>query len=368
MGPVSADVVSMESASSLEVAAPTPELVIGPRQPTEGVVPRVDAIDWTRLDPSAREAIRHARAPSTLAAYASDWRQFTAWCARIGRRGLPADPHDVANFLAELGAPPRPKSVSKIQRSAAAIAYAHRIAGEPYNPRHPALLEVLEALRRKLGTAPRNQKRPLVEGLVARVCGPLGESLIDERDRAIVLLGFLSACRASNIVALDVEDATFTEQGVDLTLRRSKTDQTGAGFLVAVPAQPDARLCAARALRAWIEAAGIVDGPLFRAIDRHGRVGDCLTVQDVRRMLRRRIERAGLTLAGSKEFGSHSLRSGFCTSAAEAGRTIEQIMTQTGHKRADSAIRYVRHANRYSHNAASGLFDRSGSPQGDGPR
>jgi integrase len=81
-----------------------------------------------------------------------------------------------------------------------------------------------------------------------------------------------------------------------------------------------------------------------------------MSVQDVRRMLRRRLERAGLTPTGSNEFGSHSLRSGFCTSAAEAGRSIEQIMTQTGHKRADSAIRYVRHANRYANNAATGLL------------
>jgi integrase len=351
----------MESTTSSEIIGSLPALVVvGGRPSTEAVVLSPPVIDWTRLDPSAQEALRHARAPSTLAAYASDWRQFSFWCARNGRRDLPADPHDVANFLAELGAPPAPKSVSKIQRSASAIAYAHRVAGQAYNSRHPVVLEVLESLRRKLGTAPTNQKRPLVESLVARVCEALGPSLIDVRDRAVVLLGFLSACRASNIVALDVDDATFTDEGVDLVLRRSKTDQTGRGFVVAVPAQLENRLCAARAVRAWIEAACIVDGPLFRAIDRHGRVGDRLTVQDVRRMLRRRIERAGLTLAGSTEFGSHSLRSGFCTSAAEAGRSIEQIMTQTGHKRADSAIRYVRHANRYANNAASGLLRGTG--------
>jgi integrase len=311
-------------------------------------------IDWGKLDPEAQEAVRHARADSTLRAYGLDWAQFGAWCRSAGRRELPADAHDVASYLAHLGGLGR--SVSTIQRAAAAIAFAHRVAGASYDARHAVLLETMQGLRRKLGTAPENQKTPLGEDLVARVCAPLGPSLIDVRDRALLLLGFLSACRASNLVALDVADATFSERGVDLLLRRSKVDQTGEGFMVAVPVQSDAQLCASRALRAWLDAAHVTEGSLFRVLDRHGHVGGRMSVQDVRRVLRRRMERAGLTPTGSKEFGSHSLRSGFCTSAAEAGRSIEQIMTQTGHKRADSAIRYVRHANRYANNAASGLL------------
>ena len=224
------------------------------------------------------------------------------------------------------------------------------------------MLEIRESLRRKLDTAPTNQKKPLVESLLARVCAPLGTALIDVRDRAILLVEFLSACRGSNLVELDVEDVVLNEQGIDLVLRRSKTDQTGEGFLVAVPLQPDPQLCGASALRGWLDRTGFTEGPLFRAIDRHGRIGGRLAVQDVRRMLRRRAERVGLTPSGSKEFGSHSLRSGFCTSAAEAGRSIEQIMTQTGHKRADLAIRYVRHASRYAHNAATGLFGAAARP------
>lgn len=352
---MSGDLASMRSEAPLAVTEAVAEVLPAAERT---VIPAAPAatIDWTKLGPEAQDALRHARAPATLKAYRQDWAQFVSWCRSARLPELPSDPHDVACYLAHLGSTPTPKSISKIQRSAAAIAYAHRIASAPYDRRHPAVVEVIESLRRKLGTAPKNQKRPLVEELVARVCAPLGSTRIDVRDRAMLLLGFLSACRASNLVALDVSDVTFTERGVDLVLRRSKTDQTGDGFLVAVPAQPDPHLCGGRALRTWLDGSGLTEGPLFCAVDRHGHLGGRLAVQEVRRMVRRRAERVGLTPTGSKDFGSHSLRSGFCTSAAEAGRSVEEIMTQTGHRRADSAIRYVRHANRYAHNAATGLL------------
>ena len=314
----------------------------------------VDVIDWERLDDASRETLRYGRAASTLRAYRQDWRGFLAWAARKERKVTPADPHEVANYLSDLGDAGR--SISKIQRTAAAIRYAYRVAGSPYDPQHPVLGEMLEALRRKLGTAPTNQMRPLLGAELAAVCAPLGGALLDVRDRALLVLGFLSACRGSNIVAVTCTDLAFTAAGLDVTLRRSKTDQTGEGFLVSIPMQPDPALCAAATVRVWTAAAGVTDGYVFRAVDRHGRVGGPLTVQEVRRIVRRRAELAGLTLDGSTEFGSHSLRAGFCTTAAEAGRTVEQIMRQTGHRRADTALRYIRRADRFKDNAADGLL------------
>ncbi len=327
-----------------------------PATPVAGMV-----IDWDKLGQEARETLGYARAASTLKAYRQDWDQFKAWPVPEGRPHLPADPHDVASYLSHLGGLQEPKSVSKIQRSAAAIAYAHRIAGAPYNARHPVLLEMMDALRRKLGTAPTNQMRPLLAAELAATCSPLGATLLDLRDRALLVLGFLSACRPSNLVAVTCADLVFTPVGLDVTLRRSKTDQVGEGFLVSIPTQADAALCAVETVRAWTAAAEITDGVLLRAVDRHGRVGGPLTVQEVRRILRRRTGAAGLTLDGSTEFGSHSLRSGFCTSAAAAGRTVEQIMRQTGHRRPDTVFRYIRHADRYRDNAAEGLLGDTGS-------
>jgi integrase len=353
------------SPSSEIVVGPLSRTVVNPAEASVGVAlavaVAVDVIDWEKLGHEARETLRHARAASTLKAYGEDWRHFVAWTADVARPHLPADPHDVASYLSHLGSLQQPKSVSKIQRSAAAIAYAHRIAGALYNARHPVLLEMMDALRRKLGTAPMNQMRPLLAPELAAVCSPLGAALLDVRDRALLVLGFLSGCRPSNLVAVTCADLVFTPAGLDVTLRRSKTDQVGEGFLVSIPTQADAALCAVETVRAWTAAAEITDGVLFRAVDRHGRVGGPLTVQEVRRMLRRRAERVGLTLEGSTEFGSHSLRSGFCTSAAAAGRTVEQIMRQTGHRRPDTVFRYIRHADRYRDNAAEGLLGDPGS-------
>jgi hypothetical protein len=49
------------------------------------------------------------------------------------------------------------------------------------------------------------------------------------RDRGLLLFGFASAMRRSELVALAVEDLEHTERGLLVTVRRSKTDQEGRG-------------------------------------------------------------------------------------------------------------------------------------------
>jgi integrase len=78
------------------------------------------------------------------------------------------------------------------------------------------------------------------------------------RDTAILLLGFGGAFRRSELVALDIADVAETETGLLVTIRHSKTDQEGEGETIAI-ARGD-RACPVKALRAWLEAAGIETG------------------------------------------------------------------------------------------------------------
>lgn len=331
------------------------------KPPSGGLAAPGDAIDWSRLSDEARATLSEfAYAPNTRRTYKSAWETFVAWCSREGRTPIPASPYDVADHLAYLGGL-QPTSVSRVEVSAAAIACAMALAGQPYDRNHEAVRKMLRALRRKIGVAPRHQKQPLVAELLQRVCEPLGDSLIDLRDRAILVVGFLSACRRSNISALDVEDLTFTRQGLDVTLRRSKTDQEGAGYTVSIPLQDDPQLCAVGTLRAWMGAASVEGGALFRSVSRWGRVGGRLGAQEVCRRVQVRIDRAGIKGIDPAGFGAHSLRAGFCTSAAEAGASIDTIMAQTAHRSANTVIGYIRRANRYRNNAASGLLGRKES-------
>jgi integrase len=90
--------------------------------------------------------------------------------------------------------------------------------------------------------------------------------LIGARDRALVLLGFAGAFRRSELVGLDVEDCTFGKDGLTVTLRRSKTDQDGAGRKIGIPYGSNPETCPARTVEAWLAEAGAEAGPLFRSI------------------------------------------------------------------------------------------------------
>ncbi len=130
--------------------------------------------------------------------------------------------------------------------------------------------------------------------------------------------------------------------GALITLRRSKTDQEGQGRPVAIPRGAHAATCPVRALQGWIEAAGIEAGPLFRPVDRHGRLRvSRLHADAVGAIVQRALGRAGFK---SSEYGGHSLRAGFATQAAKNGATAFDIMRQTGHRSVQVVSRYVRDA------------------------
>jgi hypothetical protein len=107
-----------------------------------------------------------------------------------------------------------------------------------------------QGARLHLATAQREAAPVLVEHLRHMVAA-LPATLGGARDRALLLVGFMGVA--------------FTPSGLEVTLRRSKTDQEGRGRLVALPHSGTPDLFPARALRAWLNAAAVVDGPVFSA-------------------------------------------------------------------------------------------------------
>lgn len=183
--------------------------------------------------------------------------------------------------------------------------------------------------------------------------GALPASLLGKRDRALLLLGFAGAFRRSELAGLEVRDLAFAEDGLEVTLRRSKTDQEGKGSKKGIPYGSDPKTCPVRAVRAWLEASGIAEGPVFREVTRHGHVEAApLSGRSIARVVKRSAEAAGLDPAG---FSGHSLRAGLATAAAKAGKSTHAIMRQTGHKSADMVARYVREASLFEDNAAAGI-------------
>ena len=263
---------------------------------------------------------------------------------------MPADEGTIRTYLARLGT--EGLRHSSIARAYAAIRAVHVDAGHPL-PTLASVTNALHNLGRQLGTAPRG-KAPMMADALKRIARASGESMLDVRDRALLLVGFAAALRRSELVALDVADVRFTDDGLEVAIRRSKTDQLGQGRLVGVPHGSKAA-CPVRALRAWLDRAGIVEGPIFRPVDRGGRIGaERLRDQAVARAVQRAAEQAGLDPA---DFGAHSLRAGLATSAAKAGKGLDVIMATTGHRRSERVARgYIRHGSLFDACASEGLL------------
>jgi integrase len=238
---------------------------------------------------------------------------------------------------------------SSIMRRAAAVAYAHKMNGFE-SPINENVKAIMRGIRRKLGTA-RKGKAPATAAIVAKLTRKLPDTLAGKRDRALILIGFAAALRRSELVALNVGDIERTDSGVLLHIRRSKTDQEGAGALIAVP--DGKKLKPVEALDAWLTAAGIRDGALFRSIDRGGGLGERLTGQSVALIVKRwaKAARVDPTL-----FSGHSLRSGFVTSALEDGADVFKVMDVTRHRAVATLREYDRRAKAFKDHAGKGFL------------
>ena len=296
----------------------------------------------------AREFIRASKAENTLRGYRSDWRAFCQWCDSHGTCELPAPPETVAAYIAECAG--RLK-VGSIQRRLNAIAEAHKAMGLDSPTHSPMVANTLKGIRRTLGTAPVQKAAALTDDIRAMV-DATDSGIIGLRDRALILLGFAGAFRRSELVALDATDCAFGRDGLTVTLRRSKTDQDGAGRKVGIPYGSNPDTCPVRTVQAWIEAATITDGRLFRSITRHGRVRGHLSPADVARVVKKLAERAGLDPA---KYAGHSLRAGHATAAAVAGASERSIMNQTGHRSVQMVRRYIRDGSLFRDNSAGKL-------------
>lgn len=299
----------------------------------------------------AKEYARQAKAENTLRAYRSDWAHFEEWCSRQGLAPLPAAPATVALYITALAEAGR--TVSTIRRRLASISAVHQAAGHQSPTQDMQVKTIWAGIRRAKGTAQR-QVAPVVTEHLRAIVGALQlDTLAGLRDRALLLVGFIGAFRRSELVGLNVEDLTPTAEGFVVTLRRSKTDQEGEGETKAIPYGANAETCPARALRAWLDAAGITSGPVFRAVNRHGQVSARrLSDRAVALIVKRSVEAVGLD---ASRFSGHSLRAGFATAAARAGASERDIARVTHHKSDRVLRRYIRDAQVFDNAALSAV-------------
>ena len=308
----------------------------------------------------ARAFAQQARAANTKRAYRADWADFTAWCDDRGVVALPARTKTVALYVA---ARSDALALATLRRRLAAINQAHAARGhdKPARTTEEPLHSVWAGLVREMSQQQDQAAPILIEDLRAIVAATraIDNEMLALRDRALLLVGWAGALRRSEIAALEMRDVRVGPDGLVLTVRRSKTDQDGEGHTVGIPHGDHPGTCPIRALQAWASGAeiGTEDDtgavPLFRAVDRWGNVAaDALSTDGVHRIVKRACARTGLD---ASLYSGHSLRAGFITQAARAGKPERVIMRHSGHADLQTLRGYIREGGLFRDNAAAGV-------------
>jgi site-specific recombinase XerD len=302
----------------------------------------------------ARERIatyaENSKAANTWKAYKADLRDFAAWCAARNLSLLPASPETVAAYLTDLA---QNRKVATIQRRLSSISQQHAATSYETPTRSAVVRLTMQGIRRTHAPAQGIRKvSPAVTSVIAKVVEPLTGSLIDVRDRALLLVGFAGAFRRSELAALRFMDITETEDGLRVVLRHSKTDQEGKGIVKGIPYGHEEGTCPVRAWKAWAAASGIADGQAFRSVGRSNepKVGGSISDRAIANMVKSRVKAVGFD---PSQFSGHSLRSGLITEAAKAGVPERMIMKQSGHKHLPTLRGYIHEGSLFTENAAA---------------
>lgn len=210
------------------------------------------------------------------------------------------------------------------------LSWAHREMKLESPCQDPAIRQLLSDCRKlakELGAGPRSKAAATGNALEAML-QTCDESLEGLRDRALLLFGWTSGGRRrSEISRAEIQDLEWMgpEEAV-FRMRRSKTGDSGPK-----PVKAEAAV----ALKAWLAAAKISDGPLFRRLW-GPKVGGALSGHSIAAIVKRRAALAGL--AG--DFAGHSIRRGFVTEAGMNDVPLAQTMAMTGHRLTKSVVRY----------------------------
>ena len=294
--------------------------------------------------------LQSSKAINTVRAYKSDFKDFGLFCAQNGFKSLPSEPKIVSLYLTFLST--KDAKISTLKRRLVSIGVIHKLKGFYLDTKHPSIIENIMGIKRRKGSVQKGKKPILISDLrtlINVIDEKINKEIKKLRDRTIILTGFSGGFRRNEIVSLNYDDLDFVPEGVKIDIRRSKTDQFGEGSVKALPYFDNPKYCPVVSLKKWIRISEINSGSLFRSFLKGSKLSEKrLTDQTVALLIKEYLELAGID---SKNYSGHSLRSGFATSAAEAGAEERSIMAMTGHKSTEMVRRYIKEANLFKNNA-----------------
>ena len=294
--------------------------------------------------------LRNSKANNTVRAYKSDFDDFGLFCAQNGFKSLPSDPKVVSLYLTYLST--KDVKMSTLKRRLVSIGVIHKLKGHYLDTKHPSIIENMMGIKRRKGSIQKGKKPLLINNLkilINVIDKEKNEEIKKLRDRSIILIGFSGGFRRNEIVSLDYDDLEFVQEGLKISLKKSKTDQFGEGSVKGLPYFENSKYCPVISIKKWIEISKISSGAIFRRFIKGSKLShNRLTDQSVALLIKHYLKIAGIE---SKNYSGHSLRSGFATSAAESGAEERSIMAMTGHKSSEMVRRYIKEANLFKNNA-----------------
>ena len=308
--------------------------------------------DIKKLQDETLKNLRSSKSVNTVRAYKSDFEDFTLFCIKNGFKSLPTEPKIVSLYLTYLSS--KNVRTSTIKRRLVSIGVIHKMKGHYLDTKHPIIVENFMGIKRLKGIS-QNGKKPLLINDLKEIIDVINKQeepdLKKLRNKALLLLGFAGGFRRNELVSINFEDLDFVFEGVKIKIKRSKTDQFGEGFMKGIPHFENYLYCPVKNLKNWLNISKIKKGPIFVRFSKGVNLTNIrLTDQSVALIIKEYLTKAGVD---NKNYSGHSLRSGFATSAAEAGAEERSIMAMTGHKSSEMVRRYIKEANLFKNNALS---------------
>ena len=273
-----------------------------------------------------------AKAGSTRTEYAKDVRYYLASGGII-----PATVEQVVTFITTMAAN---LAVATIEKRLVSLHVEHLERGHKSPVHDTRVKQLMKGVRRSLGVGQRQvtaiEKNTLIDMWSAAA---KGRPIQAARTMALLAIGWAGAFRRSELVSLTWADVCWLESGIEITLKSSKVDQTGVGFVKFIPVAYGDR-CPVKALKHWQEVCGNETGYIFMPVNRLDQIGSKpLTAHVVAQIVKRIIL---LTGRDPDLYSGHSLRAGFATAGTLAGIPSYQLMAQTGHRSEATLQKYVR--------------------------
>ena len=297
------------------------------------------------------------KAPNTVRAYRADLNCYTRWCEDHGAVPFPAAADQVVNYISDLASR---YTVATLQRRLAMLSSFHELQGFESPTGGKLVRTAMDGIKRSLGIRQHQAPAFTLEAF-QKVILSLDETVNGQlRDKVVLLLGFTGAFRRGELVALDINDLNFDEEGILIDVRRSKTDQLGAGQLKAIFYASHPGLCPVRTTQRYLqridevtpvadeaEEAKVTAGSLLLRMRRGDRFGEQrLTDQTVNLIVAKHL---------GMRYSAHALRASFVTVSKKNGASNSEIMAQTHHKTEAMIRRYTRFEDARTHNAGTKL-------------